>query len=596
MKNRFPARAPRFRGVHFAAILIGGVIAIERAEAHQTAPPVQCGFEAPDYATGSIHGQRGWSVEQGRAEIVEGHAHGGARALKLFPADPFSQARLSLAPGVPPAPVIFLDFYVIPATSDEARQEEFLDVDGARIGLFSDPARPGEGVIHVFHGDGAGGGNWLATAVTVPLKEGGTQTSGWVQLSLREDFSRQTWDLWVNGRAAATDVGFQDPDVGHTQNYIIMGDAMESVLLDDLSIQEGNPQGPDADGDGMVDSLERRLGFNHLFDDRDADGDNDGVRTLEEALAALAAEGASPGLVNAAAERPASPAMSMASGFLDAPVSVSITGAPEGGRIRYTTDGSDPRRGPGAMTYAAAVAVNSTFVMRACAVDARGRMSDPLTAAWVFPAAVAAQSRPRGAPEAIQDLRRGGGTPATFTLPWGLDTGDEPGQVPASEVSAALRKAPVVVLAAGPGALFGSGGLYAQSSQRITSLAGLVCFGEGLAPVAGHAAISISGQSSRYHDVTLKHSIRLRFPGPGETVDSVIGTDGMTTRQVVLRHPTHDSWTVSGPWTQARLTAKYCADAFASKWMAAAGHRSLRRQWVHVFLDASYWGVYEAIE
>lgn len=148
-----------------------------RTDAQQIAPPVQFGFEEPGFAVGNIHGQRGWSVEQGRAEIVADQAHGGTRALKLFPAEPFSQAKLSLAPGVPPAPVMFLDFYTIPAASDAARQEEFLDIDGARIGLFSDAAKPGVGVVNVFHGDGAGGGNWMATAVTVPLKEAGAQTS-----------------------------------------------------------------------------------------------------------------------------------------------------------------------------------------------------------------------------------------------------------------------------------------------------------------------------------------------------------------------------------------------------------------------------------
>ena len=128
---------------------------------------MQCGFEEPEFKVGNIHGQRGWSVEQGKAEIVEGQAHRGQRALKLFPADPFSQAKLSLAPGVPPSPVMFLDFYVIPAASDAAKQEEFLDIDGARIGIFRASPADAEAVVHFFHGDGAGGGEWIATGVKV---------------------------------------------------------------------------------------------------------------------------------------------------------------------------------------------------------------------------------------------------------------------------------------------------------------------------------------------------------------------------------------------------------------------------------------------
>jgi hypothetical protein len=53
---------------------------------------------------------------------------------------------------------------------------------------------------------------------------------------------------------------------------------------------------------------------------------------------------------------------------------------------------------------------------------------------------------------------------------------------------------------------------------------------------------------------------------------------------------------VGSYWTNNRRNAKYFADAFAGRWLGDAGHLTLKRQWVHVFLDASYWGVYEAIE
>lgn len=571
-------------------IVLGGGFPWQHANAQAVAPPVQCGFEEPDYRLGSIDGQRGWSVQQGRAEVVADAAHSGQRALKLFPADPFSQAKLTLAPSVPPAPVMFLDFYVIPAASEAAQQEEFLDVDGARIGLFTDPARPGQGVVHVFHGDGAGGGQWLATAVTLPLAENSARSRGWVRLSLREDFARQTWDLWVDGRAAAADLGFQDADVGHTQNYIIMGDAAESVLLDDLSIAERHPLGPDADGDGMVDSIERQLGLNHLFDDRDADADGDGVRNLDEAVAAAAPAGETPALVRAAPSRPAAPSVSPASGYLAAPATVTVSGTPERGRIRYTLDGSDPRRAAGPLTFTAAVPITTTTVLRAVAVDARGRMSEPVTAAWVFPDQVAAQSRPAGVPEVFLDRGFNGGAEVAQRIPFGMQPGEG--------IAASLAAAPVVILSAGPQALFDAGsGLYARSSQKTTAAAAVICFDASAQRPAtqSQAVLSISGESSRYHDITAKHSLRLRFAGDDSIAGVLTGT-GESARQIVLRHPTHDSWTVSGPWAANRQEAKYFADRFAARWLGDAGHFTLRRQWVHVFLDASYWGVYEAIE
>ena len=599
MKTRVPCRrAARFPGVEFAAIVLVAGFSVRYLEAQQAAPPVQCGFEEPDFTLGNIHGQRGWAVEQGKAEVVEDQAHSGKRALKLFPADPFSQAKLSLAPGVPPAPVMFLDFYVIPAASDAVKQEEFLDIDGARIGLFSDPVKPGEGIVHVFHGDGAGGGAWMATAVKLALQEGGNRASGWVRLSLREDFSRQSWDLLVDGKPAAADVGFQVADVGHAQNYIIMGDAMESVMLDDLSIQKLNQQGPDADSDGILDSIERRLGLNLLFDDRDGDADGDGVRNLEEALAAMAGEGEGAGLVNASPERPSPPGISLLSGFLEAPSEVALSGLPAGGKILYTTDGSDPRRGGGSRQYERAISVSLTMVLRASAVDVRGRMSEPVTAAWVFAQDVVLQSQPAGTPSSFHDVPRGGGAPVDFPVSWGLTAGDGAGLVPSASIAPALMSAPVVVIGASPSALFDpESGMYAKSSQKIIAAASLLYFADGRAAVPAEVVVSISGESSRYHDVSPKHSLRLRFAGPEAAGDILTGGTGQgALRQAVLRHPTHDSWTIGSHWANTRRNAKYFADGFAARWMGDAGHLTLRRQWVHVFLNASYWGVYEAIE
>ena len=106
---------------------------------------------------GNIHRQRGWSVEQGKAEVVEDLARSGKRALKLFPADPFSQAKLSLDAAEPPSTVMFLDFFVRPVAPASRANGEMLDIDGARIGFFRDANDATKGGLWAFHGDGAGG-------------------------------------------------------------------------------------------------------------------------------------------------------------------------------------------------------------------------------------------------------------------------------------------------------------------------------------------------------------------------------------------------------------------------------------------------------
>jgi hypothetical protein len=558
--------------------------------AQQPAPPVQCGFEEPDYHAGSIDGQHGWSLQQGRAEIVSGEAHGGQKALKLFPADPFSQAKLSLSPGVPPSAVMFVDFFVVPAPGALSEKEEFLDIDGARIGLFRETDDAPEAVVYFFHGNGAGSGEWISTGAKVVVHEEGAGERPWVRITVREDFARQTWDLWVDGKPVAGDAGFQEPNMGHTQNYIIMGDAVESVLLDDVSIAAANPYGPDADLDGLVDSLEKTLGFNPLFDDRDADKDGDGVRNLEEAL--LSAAGNNGLKINAAEALPSAPVFSVASGVASASFDVGLSGAMVGGRILVTTDGSDPRSFlSGATAWDGPRRIERTTVLRAVAVDSRGRVSPTATAAWVFPATVASQERPAGVPAAFRDIRFNGSQEVDFPMSFAVRADDG--------LAASLASAPVVVVSAGSSALFGAeSGLYSRASQKRTAAAAVMLLDPSgqQAPAASEAVISISGESSRYHDVTAKHSIRLRFAGRDAMTGALTGAEGPTGSQILLRHPTHDSWTVDGIWAQNRQDAKYFADCFASRWMGDAGHLTLRRRWVHVFLDASYWGVYEAIE
>jgi len=225
-------------------------------------------------------------------------------------------------------------------------------------------------------------------------------------------------------------------------------------------------------------------------------------------------------------------------------------------------------------------------------------MSNPVTAAWVFPADVASQSQPAGTPSAFTDLPLAGGTPTPFPVHWDLRTGEGGGLVPIASIPPALKAAPVVVIAAGPQAFFDpESGVYSKSSRKITASAGLVSFGEGKPGLNADVAVSISGESSRYHDVSPKHSLRLRFAGPDPGGDILTGGTGdRSRRQVVLRHPTHDSWTAGGHWGNNRRNAKYFADAFASRWLGDAGHLTLQRQWIHVFLNGSYWGVYEAIE
>lgn len=159
----------------------------------------------------------------------------------------------------------------------------------------------------------------------------------------------------------------------------------------------------------------------------------------------------------------------------------------------------------------------------------------------------------------------------------------------------AILAAPVIVLMADPDALVGEkDGIYSKASQSAgRSLNGVaVQVQNGATTGTLTASLSISGSSSRFHDVTLKHSLRLKFDGGAAAGAFLPGMD----EQVLLRHPTQDSWAQGGRWSALRASARYFSDGMADQWLAARGHSHLKRRWVHVFLNQVYWGLYEAVE
>lgn len=138
------------------------------ASAQQPVPPQAATFEVSGagggYVTGTVHGQNGWAVDLGSAIVEPGTGFGGTRGLKVEAASPFSQARLTLGAPTPAQSVMFFDFQVkgiATVATQDAQREEFLDVDGALLGLFRTGSAATTAEIFVFDGDGSGGGAWL---------------------------------------------------------------------------------------------------------------------------------------------------------------------------------------------------------------------------------------------------------------------------------------------------------------------------------------------------------------------------------------------------------------------------------------------------
>lgn len=554
------------------------------APAQEGALIFQADFEAPAYVPGTIQGQGGWTVQQGRAEVTEGEGRNGTAGLVLEPMEPFSQTTLTLNSAAQAASPVFLDFHVSPAATDDQKLEEMLDIDGARIGFFRSPEAPDRGYFKFFHGDGKGGGSWVGTHVTLTLDETTGRPTEWVRLTVREDFENRSWDLWIDGHLAAADAGFHDLRADHTRSYVIMGDTVERLALDDLTIGGANPLGPDKDRDGIPDADEALIGSNPDLADRD--GSDGAGKSFHDKWLAL--EAGEPG---ASTTAPASPSFSKPSAVTRGAFSLTLS-SPGSAAVYFTTDGSTPTPAT-AQTYSGPIEIKSTTVIRARAADQAGHLSATSAAAWVFADHVAGQKRPADWPESVSEGDR------SYPLDPRMRVSDEGGGgIPmTAEVATAFEKAPVVVLALPEDALFGPAGVYENSTAALRASADVAWMDSvtGRAGGVGEASIRVSGESSRSHDVTLKHSLRLSMPA---TVDAgpVFGTASFPCTQILLRHPTQDSWAVSGSHGRHRAKAKYVMDAWASQWLGGQGRSALRHQWVHVFLNGTYWGVYEAVE
>jgi hypothetical protein len=214
--------------------------------------PYATGFEVTDgFQPGPLSGQNGWTVSQGGAVVTTQVFHGGTQSLQLTGASPVAVAALGFN-ATPNETIEFCDFYAMPVAETTIATSTLFTVEGARFGF---QQTNGVGVLQVFQGDGDGGGDWVPTAVTIPLGTG-NQAASWVRLTARLDFSALTWSLYVNGTVAASGLPFIDDASTSLSTFQVQGDAGTSTSLDDLYVGPVNPLFTDVNNDGIPDSWE----------------------------------------------------------------------------------------------------------------------------------------------------------------------------------------------------------------------------------------------------------------------------------------------------------------------------------------------------
>ena len=287
-------------------------------------------------------------------------------------------------------------------------------------------------------------------------------------------------------------------------------------------------------------------------------------------------------------------------GIYDEPFSLEITSATAGATIRYTTDGSEPTSTHGTV-YEDPVAIYTTTCVRAAAFKEDFEPTNIDTQTYIFLEDVLTQTRPDGYPTATEDPK--------YQLDYAVDPDVVYDPLYTDQILDSLQSLPTMSIVMDVDDLFGTEyGIYANAMQegeaweRATSIEWIDPDPDGGGGGGDgfqiDAAIRMQGALSRNPLDSPKHNFRLIFKepyGPTKLEFPVFDDSPVDTfDQLVLRNPTHDSWLTNFPdWND---DATYAADRWHRATQADMGYLSPHGQFVHLYLNGLYWGVYDLTE
>lgn len=272
------------RTIHSKHIVRSGVIStawlagiwslgVERGFAVPLSLPVNEPFET--FSEGNLIGQGGWTGDSGTNTQVEIDGSGNHR-IRIVPTSPHGQIYLDVQTRTGDGAVlttdadavVFTDFQILPYATATAATSIFSAASEARTGFF---AVSGDGELSVYNGAGNGleEGNWNGTGYRIPLVQSTSVAQRWVRLTIRQDFARKKWDLYVDGRLVASGLGLHDDSVAGVKTFIFAGNTEQPVLIDNFSVNTENPLFLDADKDGIPDRWESANQMNPAAYDRE---------------------------------------------------------------------------------------------------------------------------------------------------------------------------------------------------------------------------------------------------------------------------------------------------------------------------------------
>lgn len=307
--------------------------------------------------------------------------------------------------------------------------------------------------------------------------------------------------------------------------------------------------------------------------------------------------------------RAEAPTFSIPHGIYHEAFRLSITSPIQGATLYYTDDGSDPREK--GQLYDGSLNINSTKVIRSAVLVGDTVWSDVATASYIFPQSLLSQgNKPFGYPQYWGKYCQISGI---AIADYEMDPEITGNKTYSTYVTEGIQTLPIVSLVTDRGNLFNSendsikGGIYIYTGCPVGDGTGRgwerpVSF-ELIGGSANHdltvdCCLKLHGGHGRLPEKNPKHAFRLHFKGdygPKSLKYRVFGKRAPKKFDaLVLRTFFGYSWQ---HWDNAqRNKAQYARDLWTRETQAKFGDPISTGQYVHLFLNGLYWGMYNLCE
>ena len=247
------------------------------------AQSVQVGFEAVEgfHAGDQLQGT-GWSVVGGsQAVITDQEKADGSQSLKIEAGSPAAEVQFagSVASGTG---VRFIDLSIKPVGMSPETAQTGLSAWGSEMGF----VKGSDGKIQIAAMRETGGPSEM---IATTLQSGTDDAANnWIRLTVRQDLTARTWDVYVDGKLSAIDLPLSGEGAGA---LAVFGSETAPTYLDKITVGDANPLFADLDKDGMPDAWEVANGLNRSVNDRNGDWNSNGVSNIADFMADPAING-----------------------------------------------------------------------------------------------------------------------------------------------------------------------------------------------------------------------------------------------------------------------------------------------------------------